>query len=84
METSRIPPILDWRLIDERLVVLDEDAFRMARRLCQEEGMFMGVSAGTAIYAAAEVAKGMTEGTIVAVLPDRGDKYLTTSLFDKP
>ena len=55
----------------------------MARRLCQEEGMFMGISAGTAIYAAAEVAKGMSEGTIVTVLPDRGEKYLTTNLFDK-
>jgi cysteine synthase len=82
METSRIPPILDWRLIDERLVVLDEDAFRMARRLCQEEGLFMGISAGTAMYAAAEVAKTLNEGTIVTVLPDRGEKYLTTNLFD--
>jgi cysteine synthase len=84
METSRIPPILDWRLIDERLVVLDDDAFRTARRLCQEEGLFGGISAGTAIYAAAEVAKGMGEGTIVTVLPDRGEKYLTTNLFDNP
>jgi cysteine synthase len=84
METSRIPPILDWRLIDERLVVLDEDAFRTARRLCQEEGLFVGISAGTAIYAAAEVAKGMSQGTIVTVLPDRGEKYLTTNLFDNP
>jgi cysteine synthase len=84
METSRIPPILDWRLIDERMVVLDEDAFRTARRLCQEEGLFMGISAGTAMYAAAAVAKGMNEGTIVMVLPDRGEKYLTTNLFDNP
>jgi S-sulfo-L-cysteine synthase (O-acetyl-L-serine-dependent) len=84
METSRIPPILDWRLIDERLVVLDEDAFRMARRLCQEEGLFVGISAGTAIHAAGEVAKGMPGGTIVTLLPDRGEKYLTTDLFDKP
>jgi cysteine synthase len=84
METSRIPPILDWRLIDERIVVLDEDAFRTARRLCQEEGLFMGISAGTAVFAAAEVAKGMSEGTIVTVLPDRGEKYLTTNLFDNP
>jgi cysteine synthase len=75
---------LDWRLIDERIVVADEDAFRMARRLCREEGMFVGISAGTAIYAAADVAKGMNEGTIVTVLPDRGEKYLTTNLFDKP
>jgi cysteine synthase len=84
METSRIPPILDWRLIDERLVVLDEEAFRMARRLCREEGLFVGISAGTAIHAAAEVAKGMSEGTIVSILPDRGEKYLTTNLFDNP
>jgi cysteine synthase len=84
METSRIPPILDWRLIDERLVVLDEDAFRTAQRLCQEEGLFMGISAGTAMYAAAEVAKSMSEGTIVTLFPDRGEKYLTTNLFENP
>jgi cysteine synthase len=82
METSRLPPILDWRLIDERLVVLDEDAFRMARRLCREEGLFLGISAGTAIHAAAEVARSMHDGSIVTVLPDRGERYLTTPLFN--
>jgi cysteine synthase B len=82
METSRIPPILDWRLIDERMVVMDEDAFRTARRLCREEGLFVGISAGTAMYAAAEVAKQMNGGTVVVVLPDRGEKYLTTDLFE--
>jgi cysteine synthase len=56
----------------------------MARRLCQEEGLFVGISAGTAIHAAAEVAKDMQGGTLVAVLPDRGEKYLTTALFDTP
>jgi cysteine synthase len=66
------------------MVVSDDDAFRMARRLCREEGMFMGISAGTAIYAAAEVATTMSAGTIVTVLPDRGEKYLTTNLFDQP
>jgi S-sulfo-L-cysteine synthase (O-acetyl-L-serine-dependent) len=84
METSRIPPILDWRLIDERLVVLDDDAFRMARDLCREEGMFVGISAGTAMYAAAEIAKRMDEGTIVTFFPDRGEKYLTTDLIENP
>lgn len=82
METSRIPPILEWRLIDERIVVMDEDAFRVARRLCQEEGLFVGVSSGTAIHAAIELAKQMTEGAIVTLLPDRGEKYLTTDLFE--
>lgn len=82
METSRIPPILDWRLIDERMVVVDEDALRMARLLCQEEGLFVGISAGTAVYAAVEQAKQMSEGTIVTLLPDRGEKYLTTNLFE--
>jgi cysteine synthase len=84
METSRIPPILDWRLIDERLVVLDEDASRMARSLCREEGLFVGISAGTAMFAAAEIAKRMSAGTIVTLFPDRGEKYLTTGLFDSP
>jgi cysteine synthase B len=84
METSRIPPILDWRLIDERLVVLDEDAFRMARNLCREEGLFVGISAGTAMCAAAEIAKRLDEGTIVTLFPDRGEKYLTTDLIENP
>jgi cysteine synthase B len=84
METSRLPPILNWLLIDERLVVLDDDAFRMARHLCREEAMFVGISAGTAMYAAAEVAKRMDEGTIVTVFPDRGEKYLTTDLIENP
>ena len=68
--------------VDERMVVMDEDAFRVARRLCQEEGLFVGVSSGTAIHAAIELAKQMTEGTIVTLLPDRGEKYLTTNLFE--
>ena len=84
METSRLPPILDWRLIDERMVVLDEDAFHMARSLCREEGLFVGISAGTAMYAAAEVAKHMREGIIVTLFPDRGEKYLSTTLFESP
>ena len=84
METSRIPPILDWRLIDERIVVTDEEAFRMTRALCREEGLFSGISAGTAMAAAAEVAKRLDEGTLVTVFPDRGEKYLTTDVFEKP
>jgi cysteine synthase len=44
----------------------------------------MGISAGTAMYAAAEVAKSMHEGTIVTVFPDSGEKYLTTNVFDNP
>jgi cysteine synthase len=83
METSRLPAILDWRLIDERLVVTDEEAFRMARALCREEGLFVGISAGTAMHAAAEVARRLAQGTIVVVFPDRGEKYLSTDLFEK-
>jgi len=71
-------------VIDERMVVRDEDAFRLARALCREEGLFVGISAGTALYAAAEVAKRLTEGTIVTLFPDRGEKYLTTDLFENP
>ncbi|MGH8059859.1 MAG: PLP-dependent cysteine synthase family protein, partial [Candidatus Entotheonellia bacterium] len=84
METSRIPPILDWRLIDERIVVTDEEAFRMTRALCREEGLFLGISAGTAMAAAAEVAKRLDGGTLVTIFPDRGEKYLTTDVFEKP
>jgi cysteine synthase B len=83
METSRVPPILDWRLIDERIVVTDDEAFRMTRALCREEGLFVGISAGTAMTAAADVAKRLDEGTMVVVFPDRGEKYLTTEVFEE-
>jgi len=79
------PRILKIDLVDEIIRVTNEDAGTMARRLAKEEGILAGVSSGAAIWAALEVAK-RTENRgklIVAVLPDTGERYLSTWLFQE-
>src|SRR5207245_10876081 len=83
MSESRLPDIMDWSLVDERMTVSDEDAFRSARDLARLEGIFSGVSSGTAIAAALQVARRIGRGRIVTLLPDRGEKYLSTPLFPR-
>jgi len=69
-------------LIDEHLLVQAADAFKMVEKVAQAEGLFVGMSSGTALFAALQKAKQMEEGSIVVILPDRGEKYLSTELFD--
>ena len=71
-------------LLDEIILVSDEDAYATARRLAREEGILVGISAGAAVYAALTVAaRPENQGKmIVAVLPDTGERYLSTTLFD--
>ena len=83
MSESRLPPIMDWSLVDERMTVRDEDAFQAARDLARLEGIFAGISSGTALFAALEIALRVRRGSIVTLLPDRGEKYLSTPLFPK-
>ncbi|MBP8645023.1 MAG: cysteine synthase [Syntrophobacteraceae bacterium] len=81
MKESYVPAIFDRHAMDEILPVRDEDAFEMARRLAREEGIFAGMSSGAAMAAAVQVAGEMEEGILVAILPDGGDRYLSTNLF---
>ncbi len=81
MKESYRPGIYDRSALDEKINVLDEDAFAMARRLAREEGIFAGMSSGAAVHVALEQARNMEEGWIVAILPDGGDRYLSTELF---
>ena len=79
-----IPEVLDRGLIDEVVKVSDEEAGVMARRLMREEGIFAGISSGAAMRAAAEAAArpGLEGRTIVVILPDTGERYLSTWLFE--
>lgn len=79
-----IPDILDMSLIDEVVQVTDEEAFEMAPRVAREEGITCGISCGAAMTAALQVAaRPESEGkTIVVILPDSGERYLSTSMFD--
>jgi cysteine synthase len=83
MTESRVPEIMDWSLVDERIVVRDEDAYRAARDLARLEGILGGISSGTALVAALQIARRERRGRIVAILPDRGEKYLSTALFPR-
>ncbi len=79
-----IPEVLNRSILDEVIAVTDEDAFAGARRLAREEGILAGASAGAAVHAALAVASRKEEAgkTIVVILPDTGERYITTALFD--
>ena len=81
MRESYRPGIFDKKRLDEKINILDEDAFEMARRLAREEGILVGMSSGAAMFVAAEKARDMEEGLIVVVFPDSGERYLSTELF---
>jgi cysteine synthase B len=63
------------------MVVEDDEAFETTRLLATKEGLFLGISSGAAVAGALRMAKNMDRGTIVVILPDRGDRYLSTTLF---
>ncbi len=81
MEEAIVPEIYRPELLDEKITVEDEEAFETARMLATREGIFVGMSSGAAVAGALRVAGSMESGNIVTVLPDRGDRYLSTTLF---
>ncbi len=82
MEEALVPSIYDPQEIDETIMIETEDAYKMARRIIREEGIFVGMSSGAAMYATLELAKKIESGQIVVIFPDRGEKYLSTDLFN--
>ncbi|VVB60601.1 Threonine synthase [uncultured archaeon] len=81
MEEAIVPRIYHPELLDEKITVTDDEAFEMARFLATKEGIFVGMSSGAAVAGALKVAKKISHGNIVVILPDRGDRYLSTTLF---
>lgn len=81
MKESYVPGIFDKEVLDEIVHVEDAEAFETARKLARNEGLFVGMSAGAAMAAALQIGQRLDYGTIVAILPDGGDRYLSTNLF---
>jgi cysteine synthase A len=81
-----VPSVLDRGVIDEVVAVSDADAGDTARRAAREEGILIGISSGAALWAALRLSKRPENAgkTIVAILPDNGERYLSTWLFDEP
>jgi len=81
MTESMIPGIYNESFLDEKHMVTDGEAFETTRLLAQKEGIFAGTSSGAALAIALKIASRIDQGTIVVLLPDRGDRYLSTMQF---
>ena len=81
MTESIVPGIYDTKGFDEKITIEDGEAFETTRMLATREGIFVGMSSGAAVVVAVQVANKMDKGNIVVILPDRGDRYLSTTLF---
>lgn len=81
MKESIVPKIYHPEVLDEKITIGDDEAFETTRMLAVKEGLFVGMSSGAAVAGALQLAKDMKRGTIVTILPDRGDRYLSTTLF---
>ncbi|MHB0976493.1 MAG: PLP-dependent cysteine synthase family protein [Candidatus Aquicultorales bacterium] len=79
-----VPPIWDNDGIDEKVNITDDEAFDMAKDLAKVEGILTGISSGAAMAEAVKRAESMDRGTIVVILPDGGDRYLSTDVFTCP
>lgn len=78
-----IPEVLNVSILDEVIPVSNEDAYLITGRLAREEGLLAGVSSGANVHAAIRVAKSLGQGkTVVVILPDTGERYLSTTLFE--
>jgi cysteine synthase B len=82
MASSIVPGIYDAQIADRQIAIETEQAYRETHRAARSEGLFVGLSAGAAIAAARQIAQETEAGIIVVVLPDGGDRYLSTALWE--
>jgi cysteine synthase B len=81
MSESIVPEVYEKSQLDDIIEVHDHEAYEMSRRLASEEGIFAGISSGAAVAGAFRIAEQMDSGTVVTMIPDRGDRYISTTLF---
>ena len=81
MQEAIVPEIYDPSIIDESIMVETDDAYEMARQIVAQEGIFVGMSSGAAMFATLEIVERLDSGVVVVIFPDRGEKYLSTELF---
>jgi len=82
MEEAIVPELYDKSKLDEIIMIDTEEAYYTAREIVKKEGIFIGMSSGAAMLASLKVAEKIDNGNIVTIFPDRGEKYLSTKLFD--
>ncbi len=83
MKEAVVPAIYEREKLDKIIMIDTEKAFTMTRKIIKKEGIFVGMSSGAAMLASLEVAKNINKGKIITIFPDRGEKYLSTNLFDR-
>ena len=81
MSEAIVPAIYDESILNDTVEVESEEAFDMARKIVQKEGIFVGMSSGASMLAAQKIAQKIDKGNIIVIFPDRGEKYLSTDLF---
>lgn len=81
MDEAIVPSIYDPLMLHDKITVDDGMAYEVTRQLVTKEGVFVGMSSGAAVAGALRIAEKITTGTVIVILPDRGDRYLSTTLF---
>ncbi|MCK5320368.1 cysteine synthase family protein [Candidatus Parcubacteria bacterium] len=82
MEEAIVPAIYDKSKLDDIIIIDTKEAYEMSRQIVKNEGIFVGMSSGAAMLASLKVAEKIAKGNIVTIFPDRGEKYLSTNLYE--
>jgi len=82
LKEAYVPGIYNAETTDAKVNIEDDDAYEMARKIAREEGLLVGMSSGAAMHVACDLAKTLDSGVIVVILPDGGERYLSTTLFE--